>query len=396
MIHRLLAVGILLVGILANHAPARGAVSELVRDISLSYVFGSSIQLQANIIDSASVKDAFLMLQAEGQSTRSIRLNPDSEGQINAAVDLRQAPLRPFARVYYWFECTFNDDRQATSASFWFDYNDNRFTWNETQDDLFQIAWVNGDTEFGRTALDSARRGLQAAVKILPVSPPIPIRIYIYPSEADLQSALDVTRLPWASGQASPDLALVLVSIPPSSGWKMEMERQLPHELMHLLQYAHLNHAASSIPAWLAEGLAARAELYPDPDAQRLLNRAVKDGSLPAFSSLCNGFPQEAQAASLAYAQSGAFIDFIQKTYGSSSIVALLNAAGDGIGCAEMVGSVLGETLPRLQQRWEDSLRGSSPPEKTWLIPSVLAVVFIPVVVIVLLSRRKGKGEKVR
>ena len=67
------------------------------------------------------------------------------------------------------------------------------------------------------------------------------------------------------AGHAAPDLGVVLISIPAGPDEGLEMQRQIPHELMHLAQYEVIGENFTNQPYWLIEGMASEAELYPNP-----------------------------------------------------------------------------------------------------------------------------------
>ena len=91
------------------------------------------------------------------------------------------------------------------------------------------------------------------------------VRIYVYNTANDLKGALPGTQS-WIAGQSAPDLGVILLSIPIGPEDQLELERQLPHELMHVLLYRLLGEKTANLPAWLVEGLASISEIYPNPE----------------------------------------------------------------------------------------------------------------------------------
>lgn len=245
------------------------------------------------------------------------------------------------------------------------------------------MGWVEGDLAFGRAALQAAQNGLKSAQSLLDVEPPSPLQVYLYPDIQSLQSALNLSGTPWLAGHASPETGIVLVAISPGPDQVAEMERQIPHEIAHLLQYRLMGEAYGKLPLWLTEGMASLAELYPNPDYQRALDRAVQEDHLLALSSLCQAFPRESAAAFLAYAQSASFVRYLQERFGRSGLTTLARAYQDGLGCEEGVQAGLGLSLAQLEREWlEDSL-GVNPWRRAWrhLWPYVVlgALIMLPV-----------------
>jgi hypothetical protein len=246
--------------------------------------------------------------------------------------------------------------------------------------------------------LQVALEGLRSDVTYLPVSPPLPVRIFVYSSGKDLQDALQLGQMTWVAGHASPDLNLILISLPPAIEQRLELERQLPHELMHILQYQVSSDHYESTPPWLTEGLASLAELYPNPDYSRSLEEATKNGSLLPMKDLCNSFPTEASLALLAYAQSASFVQFLSDQYGISALQTLLQKYGDGLDCESAVQNVYGSDLSHIETQWKQETLGINTSLLTWrnLAPYVFLafLLLIPPIIVIALNRRKKGLEK--
>ena len=80
----------------------------------------------------------------------------------------------------------------------------------------------------------------------------------------------------WVAGHANPDLGVVLVSIAPGENQSMEMERQIPHELAHVLLYRLTGPAYANLPNWLTEGIASQVEGYPNADYTQVLTASAQ------------------------------------------------------------------------------------------------------------------------
>lgn len=362
-----------------------------VTDVTLEYQFGSSLQINAVISQIADYSSFALILQPDGQSSRTLSFVPESNGQVIIFHDLEVDPLKPFARVYYWFELVNLDGSSVTTPSYWFDYLDNRYTWQTSETELFQISWVDGDAAFGQKLQKIARDGLEEATTLLPVTPELPIRIYVYPSLEDMQSALTFSGQTWTAGHTSPDIGVILVSIDNPSTELIEMERQIPHEIMHILEYQLTGDHYGSIPVWLSEGLATSVELYPNPDLQRALNDAQTNGTILPFSSLCEGFSSDANQAQLAYAQSVSFIKFINGRFGSSIFPNLLENAASGLTCENLVQTTLAVSLDQLQQDWMAAVEKEPTLDFSFetLLPLMIAAGILLTVIVILMIRTR-------
>jgi|SRR5271157_187862 len=389
----------LLLGHLAipyNPSPTQTTVE--ISDVSVVYAFGEQAIFQAKIHSNIPIQQSFLFLLPEGQTTRVVNITLDNQGQSNLPYDIKSNPIRPFARVVYWYRVITADGSVLESQKYSFDYIDNRFTWQNLDDSNFQINWYERDLSFGQQALNQAEAGLLSAQKYLPVTPTSPIRIYIYTNSSALQSALQLGLQSWVAGEASPDLRVILISIPSGPDQNLEMERQIPHEITHVLQYQMAGTAYQQLPTWLVEGTASIAELYPDPDYQVVLNNAITSGTLLPIETLCTSFPRDASGAYLAYAESTSFVRMIHEKYGSSGIQALMKKYEDGFGCNEGVTAALGSSLQQLQVQWQQEILGVDSQSVAWqnMLPYLVILVLLLAVALVSILHLAHKSKTIR
>ncbi|HZU85924.1 MAG TPA: peptidase MA family metallohydrolase, partial [Anaerolineaceae bacterium] len=188
----------------------------------------------------------------------------------------------------------------------------------------------------------------------------------------------------WVAGHASPEFATVLVSLTPSPSQRLEMERQLPHEITHILLYQAYGANYSRLPQWFNEGLASLSELYSNADYKRALQKAVQSNSLIPMESLCNGFPRESSGAYLAYAQSESFTRFLFQKYGNASLQELAALYADGVDCQQGIQTVYKTSLDQLELRWKQEYLGMDAELLAWqsLLPylAILLFVLIPII----------------
>lgn len=364
-------------------------------NVRVSYRFGEQVHFQATISSDAAIQQAHLFIQPEGQTTRVEAVTPNERGEVSLIYDVRQNPLRPFARTAYWYKITLTDGSQMDSPRYEFEYIDNRFNWKTLAGDPFEVFWYDAELAFGQAALNTAQAGLQSAQKFLNAAPQTTIKIFIFASAADLQQSLQLAQKPWVAGHASPDLGVILVSIPARPEQRLEMERQIPHELVHILQYQMLGNGFQNLPIWLAEGMASLAELYPNPEYSRALKSAVESQSLLPVNSLCDAFPQEGEQVFLAYAESASLVQYLHQKYGTTRLQELLLRYQDGLGCEEAVAASLGISLNQLENLWRQEALGMDPGLQAFrnLSPYLLLLllVLIPPAVSIFHSWRKAK-----
>ncbi len=353
----------LIIGLVTSRVSAYALADDTVTfsNAAAFYQYGLQATFQAQVKSSNSIKELIILIQSDGQQPISQSLPVSDNGSLIYQLDLSKANLRPFGLVEYWFKGQLSNGKTFESDHYSFDYIDNRFEWYSTSDGRFDVHWNTSDLALGDTVLQVALDSLRSAVSYLPVSPTLPIRIFIYSSGKDLQDALQLGKVDWVAGHASPDLNLILLSLPPSVEQRLELERQLPHELIHILEYQVTGDRYPATPTWLNEGLASLAELYPNPDYPRALEQAAKTSSLLPIESFCSAFPTEASQAILAYAESASFVKFLSDQFGVPSLQALLQKYGDGMDCGSAVQSVYGVNIAQLETRWKQEELGINP-----------------------------------
>ncbi len=342
--------------------PAAGQGGVEVTEARVEYLFGTEINFHATLrvtspipIQSATV--SFRPTDGIAQ-TRPLTLNPD--GTAAYRYDARLNALPPFSFIVFWFDVTLTDGKTFTSSTYNFRYADNRFEWRELADGAARVHWYNGDAAFGASALDAARRGLGSAQNLVPFDPPGPIDVYVYANSADLQGALVLGGQGWVAGHASPELGVAMVSVAPGPEQGITLERQVPHELTHVLMYQRVGANYNRLPAWLKEGTATMAELYPNPDFAAALAQATQANSLLPLSDLCASFPPDSGGAFLAYAESESFTRYIVDNYGTTGLLALTSAYADGLDCEQGALQALGLPLSELEIRWRESALGEN------------------------------------
>jgi hypothetical protein len=233
---------------------------------------------------------------------------------------------------------------------------DNRFEWKQRSFDNIKIYWQNEEDQFAQDVYNTTKLGLEKITEILDGSLPEEFKIVIYPDALSLQSALNMQDQLWVAGHANPSLGMVILSIPPGPNQKLELERQLPHELMHLMEYQIAGPSYENQPTWLKEGLASLVELYPNPDYQRIIQKATQEQNIKPIVSYCNQFPADASGAFLAYAQSWSFLKYLNDQYGSNSIQQLFLNYRDGFGCEEGFEQTYGKTLFEVEKEWKKTM----------------------------------------
>ncbi len=327
-------------------------------DAAVFYIYGQQATFQARVQSDATWQEVDLFLQPLGYPARVEKLSPAKDGGIVYTYDLAAKPLPAFTPVKYWYRVVTTGGQETLSEPLEFTYDDNRFEWEKLVAGRFEIHWYGRDITFGQEILNTAEQGSKRVQTYLPNDDSQPVRIFVYSNIQDFQQALQLSTSTWAVGHASPALRTIVVSAPPGPEELLELERQVPHELAHLAQYARAGDGYAQIPTWLLEGIASQAELYPNPDYASVLENAAQNETLIPLAQLCGQFPREASGAFLAYAESASFVRFLHQKYGTSGLGALIQAYADGVGCQEGPQRAWNISLNELEYRWQQESLG--------------------------------------
>ncbi len=322
-------------------------------ELQHEYAFGQSITFHGRIPEEVNYEAVNLFFQVEGiTETYTVPVQLLGERQIGAQHDLQQQPLRAFSTVTYWLEITLPNNEVISSPKSSFIYEDNRFQWRSREHSTFRVHWYEGDNSFAQSIIDVAELGLEKVQSLLPLSLSNIVDMYVYASAAEMRDTLQVSGKNWVGAHADPDLALMVVSLPAGPEQRLEMERQIPHELMHIMLFEELGPAYDNLPTWLNEGLASISEIYPNPDYLILINSAHSEGNLIPIPALCQSFPRSASSAYLAYAESTSFTRFLHQRFGTTGLEALLQEYANGLDCPNGIQSALGISLTQLETDW--------------------------------------------
>ena len=372
--------------------------------LSHSYTYGQTALFRINIAGLPEGTAAELFLRVNDSYTESERASLHESSAV-VSRDLESAPLPPFASITYWWTYETADGEVIETQRQSFHYWDDRFTWQTAAADPVRIHWITGERAGMEQALDLAHDALGAIHAALQTPQIETVDIFVYPSQTDLASAMQLGGHRWAGGVAYPELGVILIAAPSNSDGLLGMQQDIPHELTHMALFNLLgSQGYAFLPTWLNEGLATYFETRPDPEYAEAIRTAQDKNNLIPLTELCAPFPEEPVRAQLAYAQSGSLVHYLRGQYGWTAIRELLWAYADGQACSTGSESVIGENLTQLEREWrlwieqdEQSLTEEIPATRAgvtlflrdtgpWLM--LLTALLIPAVLIIATSRR--------
>ena len=111
------------------------------------------------------------------------------------------------------------------------------------------------------------------------------------------------------------------------------------------------------MPRWLDEGLAMYESREWDLSRVSTMTRAVLSDSLIPLSEITSSFPQEADRAELAYAESFYLISFLISQYGKENFHRFIKEYSGGKELKEVLMGVYGIRWEELEKRWRNYLK---------------------------------------
>jgi len=355
-------------------------------NVQADYQFNQTINITGTLNSPKKVVTAGIVLQYEDGQSYQQQIPLPTDSIFSLTLVPQQVNAIPFSRIYYWFVFAFEDGSSFTSSSYWFDYLDNQFEWHSTSSKWFEVYWSTQETNFGEKIQSIALDGLKSATSLLPISPLLPIKIYVYPDTESLQNAVGSTSKESLSGTALLVSNTILISTSTDLTNTANLERQIPHEITHLLEYQLSQSNYTAVPAWLLEGLATLSENYKDADQSRILKQALDDNALIKIDQLCSSFPSEPGQLTLAYAESASFTQFLIQNYGLDKVTSMLATSGNSLSCQQLVKNTFLRELNDLDSDWKNQSLLQAQPRSNWLeywpLLLLLLVLAIPLVLI--------------
>ncbi len=296
-----------------------------------------------------------------------IPTEPGSEIDVSYALDLTQTKLPPFSSVAYWWELTRADGATFRVPERTISYVDDQFSWQWVSKadpeggGVVTIQWTGENSAVGDTTFDIVLQAMDRLSPYIPVEEAQPFNVFIYPSSADLGSAMRLAGQTWQPGQTYPELGVVLLTAVNQATAEAELTVGVGRELTDLLLYQALGEEYTRVPQWLRSGLSVIAAGGADPRASAALSDAVGAGTTMPLSELCQAFPTDETAIGLAQTQSAVLVAAIGARYGPGSIAGLIESFAGGATCDEAFSMVLQATPAEVERSWMDQFQTADP-----------------------------------
>lgn len=363
----LVAVILFLALVFSGPVAAQDGDSHIQADSSATYTFGQVMHFSLRAKANTPIRGATLFFNTpDMDSTFAVdfEIGSSREIELDHELALTQVQLAPFTTVRYWWRLT-TEEGSFPVAEQQLAYVDDRFQWREISKDGTSIHWTGEDATLGQVAMDVVDDSRTRLQEVVPADL-TPLRIYVYPSLADLRSALRLTGRDWVGAEAMPELDVILVTAVNPRTAAFDLGQSIPHEASHLMLYRAVGGNYDRIPRWFDEGLASFFETAPATGQDIILEEALEAQEVIPFSELCREFPGGEAEARLAYAQSASLVRYLQEKYGNDTLRKMIRAYADGAGCDSGVRRVLGISTAELDSAWQSHVRPMSALGRIW------------------------------
>ncbi len=169
------------------------------------------------------------------------------------------------------------------------------------------------------------------------------------------------------------------------------------HELTHLMFAQALGDALGAAPLWLNEGIAVFLSGEWGPGHEATLMEAAGQGRLISLSDIADSFPRDPMHSGLAYAESGAFVQFLAGAPASGRLARLLSALREEKDMPAAVLKVFGEPLDVLEQDWRVALGRSHRWQPLWgQIGNMIFGLMAVLTIVAFVARRIHRARRIR
>lgn len=269
--------------------------------------------------------------------------------------------LYPNTRVELGFRLTFDDGRTIDGPTAIVRYEDDRFNWRTLQGSVVRVHWYEGNTDFGRRALDIGERAIQEASTLLGVEETDPIDFFIYADRDPFFDVIGPGVQENVGGLAVAEIRTLFANIGPSTVSDPWVGVVVPHELTHLVFNTATSNRYHEPMHWLNEGLADYLAQGYGADARSNVEQAARAGDLMPLHALVGQFPSTADKFSLAYDEAVSAIDYLVRTYGREALVSLIRSYADGVSDDQAFSAALGVDTTAFEAGWLADLGFDAP-----------------------------------
>ena len=338
--------------------PVRAASGLKITGNSTKIEFPTMLQFNLSARSDARITDVRLHYTVDRTSFARVTSEifvavvPDTIVGVNWTWDMRQTGgLPPGTALEYWWTVTDAQGEKISSDRVKVIFDDSRHTWQDLTEGKVTLYWYGSGLPVVKDIMSAAQQALTRLLNDTGAELKKPVKIYLYPSTADLQGAM-IFPQEWTGGVTFTGFGIIAIGLQPfDTDWN---KRAVAHELTHLVIEQVTYNPYNDLPTWLDEGLAMYTEGPLESTFANQLRSAVLGNELISVPSLSSPFSAYADKATLAYAQSQSVVEFLIKNYGQAKMYELLATFHEGSSYDNALKKVYGFDMDGLNKLWSD------------------------------------------
>ncbi|GHO66306.1 hypothetical protein KSC_051980 [Ktedonobacter sp. SOSP1-52] len=350
---------------LARSGVARDAITITSQTQQVHFPDSIDFSLTANDAG-GKITQAVLYIQAPYLNGDEVHVvtaaNPGTSVHLAWHEDMQKADdfFSPGTPISYHWEIEDNAGADHTGTTQKFDVNDQRFAWQETDVQQFQIKYYNSDGAEVQALRASVDKAVKRLTSNLGGAPTKSITLWIYKDTNAFKSALPPDTEEWVGGIAFPDIRQGMFVV--EDAQDNTLIRDMPHEMSHLVLHELTDGGVVDIPRWLDEGLAVYNQEYHEGELSYQLRQGLKSNQILRLSEIEDRFPSDSNQAYLAYAQSWDLVTYMYNTFGQAKMHTLIKDMGNSSypNFDEDLKASLGLDEAHLENAWRLSQHQSS------------------------------------
>ena len=191
------------------------------------------------------------------------------------------------------------------------------------------------------------------------------VEVWVLPKAADyFKLKGEENRAPeWAIGLSLGDRKTVIVARDTQmpGGTASDFKKTFVHELAHVA--VDVSRGEGEVPRWFHEGIALMMAEEWTAERQDKLARAASTDSLMTLTQIERNFPAHSNLASLAYAESFHFVQYLRENHGVGAFAEIMKQVREGVPFDDAVEEATGRSMAALESDW----RTMQTENKSWL-----------------------------
>jgi hypothetical protein len=405
MLFNILLAGVMLLQLLSAPFVALPSPSAITAANNQAVItFPNRVTFQVDLESSAEISEVVLEYRLQQMTCGKLisksfpDFQPGRKVSASWTWEMKQSgSLPPGSKIWWRWNVKDADGNSLVTDEQNIIWLDDAHPWKNLSQGDINLHWYQGDDTFGQELLDNGVQSLEMLQKNVGLKPDGMIDLYIYANPQEMTDA--VYFMPdWTGGLAYPENNIVLIGIAADEmTWGKHAET---HEITHVLVGRLTFSCLGDLPTWLNEGMAKYSEGDWDENARSQLKSAIESDDLISVRALSSSFPEDADKARQAYAQSQSLVTFLIDEYGQDKLLQLLTRLSQGTTTDAALKEIYAFDQDGLEDGWRAKMNAkprsetggsaATPTAIPTTIPTIVPVSDVPAVITLSPNRQSG------